>query len=72
MIFRSIFQSALRGSKTKFLIFFSYGHPQQKVVKGQESFRYGLPKDILGKRKKNTTGRTAPPPPLHLRLNISK
>ena len=50
--FRPIYQSALGGDKLNLLIIFSWGHPQQKVLEGQE-FRYGLPKDILSKTQKN-------------------
>ena len=30
------FKVLLKGGKTKFLDFFSYGHPQQKGLQGQE------------------------------------
>ena len=38
-------------------IFFSYGHPQQKILLGQEFFGYRLPNDISSKGQKTKAGR---------------
>ena len=42
--FRPKFQCALRGSKIRFLDFFSYEYPQQRVLRGKEFSGMGCPK----------------------------
>ena len=39
-----------------FVIFFSQGHPQPNVLKGQEFLRYGLHKNILSKGQNTKVG----------------
>ena len=55
MVFGPIFQSALRGSKTKWLIFFIGASAIKKFVRPRIG-RYRLPKDILSKGQKNKGG----------------
>ena len=52
--YRPLTQSALRGSKTKFLddFFFSWRHPQRRVLRGQEFLGIGLPIDFMRKGQK--------------------
>ena len=45
-------KSAVRGGKTKFLLFFHRGIRKKYLVRSQ-IFRYGLPKDFLSKWQKS-------------------
>ena len=46
-----MFQSALRGARTNFVIFIFIGTSVIKSFERSRIFRYGLPKDILSKGK---------------------
>ena len=54
------FQSALRGGKTIFLIFF-IGASAKKRFARSKIFGYGLPQDILSKKAKSKGGRDVQP-----------
>ena len=64
MVLGPIFQSALRGGKTKFVDFSFIGASETKRFARSRIFRYGLPQDILSKweKKHGREGRTAPLP----------
>ena len=61
--FRPIIESAVRVSKTDFLDLFFKWTSATKFFERSIIFRYGLPKDMLSKGLKTTTGVQCPPPP---------
>ena len=61
-VFGLIFHSALRGGKSNLFIFFFIGASAINRFASSRIFRYGLPKDILSKGKKQGRGRRPPPP----------
>ena len=55
MLFRPIFQSALRWGKTKFVVFFKGASATKRLTRSR-IFRYGCLKIILSKRQKTSEG----------------